>query len=130
MPELLLKFFRYLMVGFFNTLLCVTVMYLGWLMGLNYLQFTALGYASSITLSFFMNLRYTFRVSGSVGKRLALFWVVCLVNLCFVELIEYSLVEWFFIDRFIAIFCGMCWYVVTGFLVNNFLVYRQRIENN
>ena len=125
---LLEKFFRYLTVGALNTLLCISVMYAGAQFGLGYLVYTALGYMFSITLSFFMNMRFTFRVKGEVGKRFALFWLVSLVNLVLVELIEYILVVQFGVSRLLAIFCGMSWFAVSGFLMNNFFVYRQRPE--
>jgi len=123
------KFIRYLMVGACNTALCLSVMYIGARFGLNYLVYTALGYVCSTAVSFFMNLRYTFRVNGAVGQRLALFCLVNLVNLVLVEIIEYVLVESYGLTRLIAIFCGMCWFVVTGFLANNYFVYRERAES-
>ena len=117
----------YLGVGLINTLICFTVMYLGALSGLNYLQYTALGYVIAIFFSFFMNLRYTFQVQGHLAKRLAWFLVISVSNLLFVELIEYTLIELVVLNKLIAIFCGMSCYVILGFLFNNFLVYRGQI---
>lgn len=119
------KFARYTMVGTINTIICVSLMYMGFVFGLNYLAFTFLGYGITITLSFYMNLRYTFQVEGDVCKRFVLFWLVCLTNLGIVLSIEYYLVTTFAMKHFLAVFCGMCWYVVSGFLVNNFFIYRQ-----
>jgi putative flippase GtrA len=119
------KFRRYLMVGAFNTGLCFLVMYAGSSVGLGYLIYTALGYLTTIVLSFFMNLHYTFKVKDRAGIRLMGFVTVSLVNLSIVELIEYTLIESFSFVRWIAILIGMGWYVSTGFLMNNYVVYRR-----
>lgn len=118
------KFRRYLMVGALNTVLCFLVMYAGSSFGLGYLVYTAIGYLTTILLSFFMNLRYTFKIRDRAGIRLIGFITVCLTNLSIVELIEYTLIEVFSISRWVAILIAMGWYVSTGFLVNNFVVYR------
>lgn len=119
------KFRRYLMVGALNTVLCFLVMYAGSSLGLGYLVYTAMGYLTTILLSFFMNLRYTFKIRDRAGIRLIGFITVSLTNLSIVELIEYTLIESFSFPRWIAILLGMGWYVSTGFLVNNFVVYRR-----
>ena len=121
------KFARYMIVGGVNTLICFTIMYLGALMGLGYLTYTALGYLVGIVLSFFMNLHFTFRVHGQIYKRLMLFFSINVTNLLVVELIEYVLIESFLVNNVIAILCGMIWYVTTGFLMNNYLVYQNKI---
>ncbi len=93
-------------------------------LGFGYLEFTAFGYIASMILSFFMNLHYTFRVEGAMMRRLILFWGVNLSNLVLVELIEYTLVQYATFHRLSAVLCGMCWYLVTGFLLNKYLVFR------
>lgn len=119
------KFKRYLLVGAFNTLLCFLLMYAGSALGLGYLVYTAMGYLTTIVLSFFMNLRFTFKVRDRAGMRLLGFMAVSLTNLAIVEGIEYTLIESFGVMRPIAIVIGMGWYVSTGFLMNNFVVYRR-----
>lgn len=118
------KFFRYLIVGVSNTLLCLSIMSLGAYWGMNYIAYTALGYLITILLSFFMNLRFTFRAQGQIAKRLCLFFAVSVGNLLLVEVIEYILIDLFEIKTVIAILCGMSWYTVTGFLINHLWVYR------
>jgi putative flippase GtrA len=123
--ELLHKFKRYLLVGGFNTLLSFLIMYIGSLFGINYLVYTAMGYLTTIVLSFFMNLRYTFKVRDRTMHRLLGFITVSLTNLAVVECIEYQLVETLLVQKQIAIIAGMSWYVAVGFLVNNYIVYRN-----
>lgn len=123
--ELFDKFKRYLLVGAFNTVLNLSIMYVGASFGLHYLVYTPMGYLTTIVLSFFMNLRYTFKVQDRRGMRLLGFLLVSLTNLLIVEVLEYFLVEIGSFQRWIAVLVGMGWYVLAGFLVNNYVVYRH-----
>ena len=120
-------FVRYIMVGMTNTTVCFSTMYLGSLAGLHYLSYTAVGYLVAILYSFFMNLYFTFRVNGQILKRLTLFFAINLTNLGIVETIEYIMIDNFHINPLLSILCAMTWYVVTGFLINSYLVYSQKI---
>ena len=124
------KFGRYLVVGALNTVLSISIMYLGALLGLGYLWYTALGYTTTILLSFFLNLRYTFKMRDRMLARLAGFMLVSFSNLAIVELLEYYLIDCCAIPRQVAILCGMLWYVSSGFLLNNFVVYRHVANRN
>ncbi len=119
------KFRRYLTVGALNTVLNFFIMYLGSLWGLHYLVYTPMGYVTTIVLSFFMNLHYTFKVKDKQGARLLGFLGVSFLNLGIVELIEYILIEHMHTPRAVAIVLGMGWYVVVGFSLNNYVVYRN-----
>lgn len=119
------KFRRYLTVGALNTVLNFFIMYLGSLFGLHYLIYTPMGYLTTIILSFFMNLHYTFKVRDKQGARLLGFLSVSLVNLGIVEVIEFGLIEYLSCPRWFAILLGMGWYVVIGFALNNYVVYRH-----
>jgi putative flippase GtrA len=128
LTNLIDKLSSYLIIGMMNTVICLLVMYLGSNFGLDYLYYTAMGYLIGIILSFFLNLHFTFQVKGKLFKRLFLFVIISFFNLLLVELIEYTLIESFNWNRFLAIFCGMAWYVITGFILNNFWVYRQGLR--
>src|SRR3990167_6629958 len=121
------KFVRYLLVGCTNTTVCFTAMYISSLMGFHYLAYTAIGYLVAIIYSFFMNLRFTFRVEGQIAKRLSLFFLINFTNLGIVEVIEYIMIDIFSLNRLFYILCAMTWYVVTGFLINNYLVYSKKL---
>lgn len=122
------KFKRYLMVGGVNTLLNLLIMYIGASLGLHYLLYTPLGYLTTIILSFFMNLHYTFKVHDKHLSRLLGFLSVSLINLGIVEVLEYLLVEHLHLKHWLAIILGMGWYVIFGFLINNFVVYRNTLQ--
>jgi|GEM_PF-6483847 len=128
LTSLISRFSSYLVIGLVNTSLCLLLMYLGHLGGLNYLFYTAFGYSFTILFSFFLNLRYTFQVEGMLLRRMALFIGIGLVNLLLVEYIEYTLIERFDCNKVFAIMCGMAWNLGAGFLASNFLVYRRRLE--
>ena len=119
-------FIRYVVVGAGNTILCVTLMYIGAISGLHYLVYTALGYITSIFFSFFMNLYFTFKVKGQIITRLGKFVIYNMLNLCLVEVIEYILIESFAMQQFFAVLCGMSWYMITGFFINRYIVYGLR----
>ncbi|MDF1758815.1 MAG: GtrA family protein [Legionellaceae bacterium] len=123
-----ITFVRYLLVGCTNTTVCFAAMYIASLFGLHYLAYTAVGYLVAIIYSFFMNLRFTFKVEGKIAKRLLLFFVINLSNLGIVEIIEYILIDIFHWNRLLSILCAMTWYVITGFLINSYLVYSRKIS--
>lgn len=125
-PEL--TFIRYLMVGLTNTTVCFATMSVFAYFGFHYLVYTACGYIVAILYSFFMNLHFTFRVQGKVLKRLSMFFCVNLSNLVVVEVIEYVLIDRFFWNRLLSILIAMGWYVVSGFLINNYLIYRRQLD--
>lgn len=122
-----LRFVRYLMVGFTNMTVCFSFMYLGALSGLHYLQYTFLGYLVSILYSFYMNLRFTFRVSGNITKRLMLFFLINFTNFGMVEVIEYLMIDKFHLNHMFSIICAMLWYSLVGFTINTFWVYRRKL---
>lgn len=120
-------FVRYILVGLTNSSVCFTTMYISYLLGFHYLTYTAIGYLVAIFYSFFMNLRFTFRVEGKILQRLSLFFIINLSNLGIVEIIEYVMIDIFHINRLLSILTAMTWYVITGFLMNNYLVYKRKI---
>ena len=120
-------FIRYVMVGCTNTAVCLVSMYTAYLMGFHYSAYTAIGYLVAIIYSFFMNLHFTFRVEGRIIKRLSLFFMINLSNLGIVEIIEYVMIDIFYINRLLSIITAMSWYVITGFLMNNYLVYKRKL---
>ena len=121
-----LRVVRYALVGLSNMSVCFTVMYLGSLAGLHYLQYTVLGYSISIVYSFYMNLRFTFRVSGNITRRLLLFFLVNFTNLGLVEVIEYVMIDVWKINHLFSIICAMIWYSLAGFICNMLFVYRRK----
>ncbi len=123
-PELIL--IRYLLVGLTNTTVCFVVMSIFAMMGFHYLMYTAMGYVVAILYSFFMNLHFTFRVEGQILKRLSLFFCINFTNLGIVEVIEYVLIDKLEWNHYLSIILAMGWYVVSGFLINNYLVYRRK----
>lgn len=123
-----LRIVRYGIVGLTNAGVCVTFMYLGYLAGLHYLEYTILGYFISILFSFYMNLRFTFRVSGNIKKRLVLFFVISLSNLAMVEMIEYIMIDIYKFQPMVAIICGILWYAVIGFIINTLWIYRHSMD--
>lgn len=124
-PHHHMRLVRYLMVGLTNMTVCFLFMFIGASLGLHYLQYTVMGYGVSILYSFYMNLRFTFRVSGNITKRLVLFFMINFTNLGIVELIEYEMITVHHYNHFFSIICAMLWYSIAGFTINALLVYRR-----
>lgn len=121
------KIIAYSLVGVFNTMLCAGLMTFGARLGWSYAWYTLFGYSLAILFSFFMNLRYTFRVNDNVMIRMVLFFVISFTNLILVEGLEYALIEYAHYQEWLAVGIGMFWYIVIGFLLNQWVVYRQRL---
>lgn len=121
-----LRIVRYGLVGVSNASVCSGTMFLGALLGLNYLQYTVFGYSVAILYSFFMNLRFTFRVSGHIKTRLLMFLGINFMNLAVVEWIEYTMIEHYKMNHLLSIVCAMIYYSLMGFTLSTLLVYRDR----
>lgn len=121
-------FLRYLLVGGGNAFVCMVFMAIGAWMGLGYLGYTTLGYVVGISVSFFLNLYFTFRVTKHTLKRMLLFFLMNGVNLMLMELIEYTLIDIFSVRQWMAVFFCMGWYTMVGFLMNYLWVYRQELK--
>jgi putative flippase GtrA len=126
--QLVKKIIKYCSVGTLNTLVNITVMSLLASLGVHYVVYTAVGYCCAFLVSFFLNLRFTFKVNGQIGKRLTKFIFINVVNLLQVELIQIFLIEYAKQPHLVAILAGMFWYVVFGFLMNQRFVYRTEIK--
>lgn len=120
-----MRVIRYLMVGFSNMLVCFAFMYIGSLLGLHYLEYTVMGYVISILFSFYMNLHFTFRVSGNIMRRMIWFFLISFTNLGVVELIEYEMIGVYHFNHLFSIFCAMFCYAAAGFTINALWVYRH-----
>ncbi len=123
------QFFRFISVGVFNFLLCISLMALLHRLGVNYILYTAIGYGAAICASFFLNLKFTFAVDGKIKKRLIAFVTISLMNLLIVELIEIVMIETLSFKHLIAILTGMSWYTLSGFFLNKYFVYSPRFIN-
>lgn len=97
-------------------------------MGFGYITYTACAYFGAMTLSFFLNLYFTFSVRGHLKKRMLLFFSFNLLNLLNVEIIQYFLIEYIRFNDNLAILTGMGIYTLSGFFMNYYVVYRQKHE--
>jgi putative flippase GtrA len=120
------KLMIYLFIGVLNTILCFVVMGIGDWLGFHYSTYTAVGYIISMFFSFFMNLWFTFKVQGLIFKRLMIFLVINGINLILVEWIQYTLIERFHWADWPAIIFAMVVYIIIGYIMNQYIVYRHR----
>jgi len=116
---------RYGMVGLINTGVTAAVIFLLKLTGIHYALYTLAGYAVGITVSFFLNRRFTFRKQdGKAGNQLAKFLTVTISLLLLTQLLQYLLIDIAGINETIGVILGMVFYTGTGYILNRLFVFK------
>jgi putative flippase GtrA len=75
----MIQFFRFCLVGVFNTLVGLLLMYLLYFVGLNYWLTTFIGNLVGVLISFLLNKHFTFRHRGEFRKTMGPFILVSLI---------------------------------------------------
>lgn len=119
-----LEFLRYLSVGVVNTGIGVGTMAIGADVGFHYTLYTLVGYGVGMTVSFTLNMLYTFRTVTRRAARIQAFALVNLVNLLGVQLWQALLIESLGAPELPAVASGLFIYVACGFLGNKWLVFH------
>lgn len=114
---------RYLTVGIANTAFSLTLIYCCMSLGVDIYESNAVGYAAGIVLSFFLNRRWTFRHSGSIGSSFVR-WLIVLAaaytaNLAAVH-VAFSR---FYMDPFVSQLFGIPPYVLLGYFGSRFFAF-------
>jgi putative flippase GtrA len=117
---------RYLAVGVGNTIVGLSVIYLGmYALGLGNAPANVLGYAIGILVSFVMNRRWTFKHDGATFPAFARFiGVLCVayvVNLVTVLV----LADGFGMDRYLAQAAGIPPYTLIGYLGSRWFAFKR-----
>lgn len=116
-------FFRYVLVGLANVLVCVIVMSMGARWGLPYLYYTPLGYGVAMLNSYVCNGLFTFDTSRLSVRQLSLFFIINGLSLLTVEALEYGMIDWLNCPEPISVGLGMSWYTLVGYVLNKRIVY-------
>lgn len=117
-------FFYYLVVGTINTLVWLITMVICAYFYDNYVFYTTVGYIVSLLVSFSLNLKYTFKVSGVIVRRISLFFFINLANLVVVQYLQTLLIDYYALPKELAILIGVIWYTLTGFYLNQRYVFH------
>jgi len=116
---------RYGMVGLVNTGVTAAVIFLLKLTGIHYALYTLAGYAVGITVSFFLNRRFTFRKQdGKAGNQLVKFITVTVSLLLMTQLLQYLLIDVAGINETFGVILGMVFYTGTGYILNRLFVFK------
>jgi len=116
---------RYGAVGLVNTGVTAVVIFLLKLTGLHYSLYTLAGYAVGITISFFLNRRFTFRKQDNKASRqLIKFLSVTISLLLLTQLLQYILIDLAGINETISVIIGMVFYTGTGYILNRLFVFK------
>ena len=116
---------RYGAVGLVNTGVTAAVIFSLKLTGIHYSLYTLAGYALGITVSFFLNRRFTFKKqSENAGKQAVKFIAVTISLLLLTQLIQYLLIDIAGINETIGVILGMVFYTGIGYIINRIFVFR------
>ncbi|MFB6468130.1 GtrA family protein [Cytobacillus sp. Hz8] len=127
------QFVRFLMVGFLNTVVGLSVMYiLLHLAGLSYWISTCLGNSIGAVVSYFLNRRFTFRSHSTITKSMLRFIAVILFCYVVSYTIGRNIVEWVLrnsnltsgIKTDIAVFISTGFYTVLNYLCQKVFVFK------
>jgi putative flippase GtrA len=116
---------KYGSVGVLNTLVFTGSVFLLSKTELHYMYFTAIAYIIAISLSFIMNMKFTFsKFPGKVVQRAVKFITVAIFLMLLAEILQYLLIERVGFSEFTGIVLGMISYTITGFLINRLWVFK------
>ncbi len=115
---------RYGMVGIINTGVFLSSVFLVRMTGVSYPVYTATGYVIAITVSFVLNMRFTFAaLPGKVYVRAVKFLFIALSLLLTTELVQYYIIEKMNIQELIGVIASMCFYSAIGYVLNRNFVF-------
>ncbi|MCD6322954.1 MAG: GtrA family protein [Clostridiales bacterium] len=116
---------RYGAVGLVNTGVTAAVIFLLKLTRIHYSLYTLAGYAVGITVSFFLNRRFTFKKQGEkAGRQLIKFLSVTVSLLLLTQFLQYLLIDLAGIKETIGVIIGMVFYTGTGYILNRLFVFK------
>ena len=123
--ENIIKFFKFALVGFSNTLVNYLVFLLIFkVFGIFYMFASAIGYITAVFNSYFWNLRWTFKSTHSVNV-LGKFIIVNIASLSVNLLIMRILVEIILIDELISQIFAIIGALIINFSGNNLWTFKQ-----
>ena len=118
---------RYAGVGIVNTAVTAALMTVLSLSGLNYRAYTFIAYIAGILVSYFLNLRFTFRTGNEgIPRTMLLFILVSLTLTGLVQILQLLLIEYFGFQVRAGVVFGMIFYTSVGYTLNRLLVFRRK----
>lgn len=117
------QFSSYMVVGYINFIVCITVMFVMQSCQLHYITYTISGYLCSMVCSYLLNRRYTFPATKRWQRECVLFFLINGINLIFTALLEMVLIETIDFTEWDAVILGMCFYTIVGFFTNRWVVF-------
>ena len=119
--------FKYGIVGIINTCITTGIFFLLSHLGFKYLVYTIIGYAVGICISFLLNRKYTFKKDNeNTTRQIILFFTISASLLALVQLIQYLLIDVFYLKEWLGVGIGMVFYTGTGFIMNRNIVFKYK----
>ena len=119
--------FKYGIVGIINTCITTGIFFLLSHLGFKYLVYTIIGYAVGICISLLLNRKYTFKKDNeNTTRQIILFFTISASLLALVQLMQYLLIDVFFLKEWLGVGIGMVFYTGTGFIMNRNIVFKYK----
>lgn len=119
--------FKYGIVGIINTCITTGIFFLLSHLGFKYLVYTIIGYTVGICISFLLNRKYTFKKDNeNTTRQIILFFTISASLLALVQLMQYLLIDVFFLKEWLGVGIGMVFYTGTGFIMNRNIVFKYK----
>lgn len=119
---------KFLSVGALNTVIGLLIIYAAkWFFQLGDVIANMCGYGVGLSLSFFLNSRWTFAYSGPQLHALIKFLLVSLVAYAVNLLTVLGALHYFELNSYVAQALGVPPYTVTSFFLSKYLVFRTSI---
>ena len=119
--------FKYGIVGIINTCITTGIFFLLSHLGFKYLVYTIIGYTVGICISFLLNRKYTFKKDNeNTPRQIILFFTISASLLALVQLIQYLLIDVFYLTEWLGVGIGMVFYTGTGFIMNRNIVFKYK----
>ena len=116
----------YLLIGVFNTLLGLSIIYATmYFLSLHYLVSNIMGYIIPLIFSFFLNRHFTFNVKDKPHVRIVLFFLVFIIAFSVQFLLVFFLKTAAGLNPYICQLFGVIFYTSIGFFLNKGFTFRR-----
>jgi len=118
---------RFLLVGFFNTLVGLSIIfYLKWAFDFGDASSNLIGYILGFFVSFYMHSRWTYNYSGTIKKAIVRYLLIVIFGYLSNLITVLFLINMIQINTYFAQFCGIFPYVFIVYTFGKFFVFNDK----
>lgn len=121
------KFFRYLVIGIFNTIIGYGIIFIMMAIGILPEIANIIGYIIGIIISYFLNKIYTFKTKVKCKKEFFRF-ALCMACSYIINLIVLIIMHRYFgIDKYIATIVAGIFYTISGYIFSKYFAFKPNL---